>query len=64
MDSSKYILTGLICLLILTVAFILLILNREIIAYDCIYYNCTDYDFNKTGSSAGQNKECLNYTVV
>ena len=65
MDTAKYILTGLICLLIVTVAFILILWKREIITYDCIYYNCTGYDLNNnTNVTAAENKDCLNYTTV
>jgi hypothetical protein len=57
MDGSQFIMCSTVCILILTITFLFLRLNGEIIAYDCIYYTCAQYFGNSTiNSTAGLNE--------
>jgi hypothetical protein len=53
--KSNYVICTLSVLLLFTVTFVYIVLNRESLRYDCIYYNCTDIDFNNNTCNATRN---------
>ena len=62
--TSKYLTGSVICILVFTIAFICLLFNGEVITYDCIYYNCTQYAANDDDVNNNCNSTLNNNTIV